>query len=156
MFRRPKATFYPMVRIIYVLALDLLIIGVPFAVHALPGIKCGTIGIDANGQALNGSENCLIPCDGSDANPCTFTSLMELANNVILYLIYISIPLAAISFTYAGWLFITAGGNPRQISQAWSIFRKVAIGLIFILSAWLIVKTVTDALIYPEFSPLKK
>lgn len=83
-------------------------------------------------------------CDGPD---CGFPHLMELAKNIMNFLITVSIPLAAIAFAYAGFLFMTAGGSQSQVSKAKEIFTKVLIGFIFVLGAWLIVWTITTALL---------
>ncbi|HVS79598.1 MAG TPA: pilin [Candidatus Paceibacterota bacterium] len=110
----------------------------PFsAVAALPGIKCGVQGA---------GDNCLIPCDGVD-NPCDFADFEQLAMNLMYYMVYISVPLAAVAFAYAGFLYITSGGNPGQASRARKIFTNVGIGFVVILAAWLLVYTITSALL---------
>lgn len=92
----------------------------------------------------------LVPCDGVDV-PCDFNALMTLFNRVINFIFYISIPLAAISFSYAGYLYLSAAGNTGQIEKAHKIFTTVLIGFIFIISAWLIVYTITHTLLSDEF-----
>jgi len=83
------------------------------------------------------------------ANPpdCTFRDLVNLARNIINFLIIVSIPAATIAFAYAGFLFMTAQGNSSKISQARGIFIKVLIGFLFVLAGWLIVRTITSVLI---------
>lgn len=92
----------------------------------------------------------LVPCDGVDV-PCDFNALMLLFNRVINFIFYISIPLAAISFSWAGYLYLSAAGNTSQIEKAHGIFKTVLIGFIFIISAWLIVYTITHTLLSDEF-----
>lgn len=92
----------------------------------------------------------LVPCDGVDV-PCDFNALMTLFNRVINFIFYISIPLAAISFSWAGYLYLSAAGNTSQIEKAHGIFKTVLIGFIFIISAWLIVYTITHTLLSDEF-----
>ena len=94
----------------------------------------------------------LVPCNGPD---CDFNSLLQLIKNVMYFLIYISIPIAAVAFAWAGFLFMTAGGNAGQVGKAWGIFRKVGTGLVVILAAWLAVQAITSVLLKDEFSPLK-
>jgi len=123
--------------------------GVPLVTHALRGI------VNDQGKEIPG----LIPCTGdedpknADYSPCTFASLQRLIMNVMYYLIYISIPAAALSFGWAGWLLISSGGNMSKRNEAKRIFTKVGIGLVIILTAWLIVHTITSALLKPEFVP---
>lgn len=92
----------------------------------------------------------LVPCDGVDV-PCDFNALMTLFNRVINFIFYISIPLAAISFSWAGYLYLSAAGNTGQIEKAHGIFKTVLIGFIFIISAWLIVYTINHTLLSDEF-----
>ena len=83
--------------------------------------------------------NPLVPC-GNDGQPdCDWSTLLVLANTLITFLIEIAAALAAISFAYSGWLFLTAGGDAGKVSRAKGIFGKVAIGFFFCLAAWLIV-----------------
>lgn len=92
----------------------------------------------------------LVPC-GSKAHPkpCDFYDLLAMVDKVIDFLIKdLAMPLAAISFAYAGFLYLTSGANPSQRDQAKSIFWKVFVGLIIALAAWLIVKTVMMGLGY--------
>jgi len=86
----------------------------------------------------------LIPCEGAD---CNFSSFMQLIINVIDFLIKISIPIAIILFSYAGYLYLTSAGNTGKISQAHDIFKTVFIGFLIVLSAWLIVNTLVDPLL---------
>ncbi|MCK4918577.1 MAG: hypothetical protein KAS02_02225 [Candidatus Pacebacteria bacterium] len=88
----------------------------------------------------------LVPCNptiGEDGTmtKCGFGDLVQLANNLIDFIIYISVSVSAIMFAYAGFLYITSSTS-GNIEKAHSIFKSVGIGLIFILGAWLIVKAV--------------
>lgn len=96
----------------------------------------------------------LVPCKGVNDegdDDCDFNALMVLFNRIINFIFYVSIPLAAISFSYAGYLYLSAAGNTSQIEKAHKIFEKVLIGFIFILSAWLIVYTITSSLLSSDF-----
>lgn len=96
----------------------------------------------------------LVPCDGVDI-PCDFNALLTLFNRVINFILYIAIPLAAISFSYAGYLYLSAAGNTGKIEEAHGIFIKVLWGFVFVLSAWLIVYTINKALLSPGFMDSK-
>ncbi len=107
----------------------------------------------ANSASAQGFD--LIVCDGSAADPCTFGHLIELAQNVIRTLVLLSSFLAVIAFIYAGFLLMTSGGKEAQKTRAKEIFRKVFIGYLWILAAWLIVYTITS-LLAPGFSLLSQ
>ncbi len=85
----------------------------------------------------------LVPCIGSD---CDFNAFIQLGQNILNFLVMISIPLSAIAFAWAGFLYLSSGGSPDKIKKAHDIFTKVAIGLILVLGAWLIVNLIMVAL----------
>ena len=96
----------------------------------------------------------LIVCGTEALGDCTFNSLIVLAQNLITDLIVISTFLATIAFAYAGFILLTSGGNESAKTKAKEIFRKVLIGYLWILGAWLLVYTITSVLLRPGFSLL--
>ncbi len=93
----------------------------------------------------------IIPCGTTSTHPeCTFDDLVTLVTNVINYLILVSAPIAAIMFTYAGMLYLTAAGDTGKISKAHGIFWTVFIGFLIVLAAWLIVKSIS-VLVTPDY-----
>lgn len=91
------------------------------------------------------SDSGLIPCgnnveNGKVTDPCGYDDLVGLAKNVINFLIFkIAAPLGAVMFAYAGFLYLTNGGNESKIKEAHGIFLYVFWGLVVALAAWLIV-----------------
>ena len=94
----------------------------------------------------------IVPCGEDDPDTCNLNQLVELIRRIINVLFAVSIPLSLIAFTWVGILLLTAKGNVGRIRQAKEIALKVLIGFIFILAAWLIVYTITSALLKPEFN----
>jgi len=89
-----------------------------------------------------------VPCGTDDVNkdnkvenPCGAGDVIELGRRLITAWIMAGVTFAAIGFAYAGLLYITAMGSQEKISHAHSIFVKTFWGFVFMLSAWLIVKT---------------
>ncbi|OHA89134.1 MAG: hypothetical protein A2653_02905 [Candidatus Zambryskibacteria bacterium RIFCSPHIGHO2_01_FULL_43_25] len=82
-------------------------------------------------------------------DPCGFDDLVELAEKILKFMIIIAIPLAALSFIWAGAIYITAEGSQSKIEKAHGIFKKTLIGFIFVLAAWVIVYTIGKALLDP-------
>jgi hypothetical protein len=81
-------------------------------------------------------------------HPCEYCHLFQLGENIINFIVIdISIPLAAVAFAIAGFIYITAGGNSGKISRAHGIFKNVAIGLIIILASWLVVDVIMKTLV---------
>jgi len=96
----------------------------------------------------------LVPCSGvsgvNGAEKCTFEDLIILVQNLIDFLITIGTVIAMLVFAYAGFLYLTAGGDSNQVSRAHSVFRKVIFGFVIMLVAWLVVNTILAALNVPE------
>jgi hypothetical protein len=86
----------------------------------------------------------IVPCDGVDCNIC---DIAKLAQNLINAGIYIAIFLSAILFAYAGWQYMTAGGEPGKASEGKRIFWNVGVGLALILAAWLIIDLIMKVLV---------
>src|SRR3989344_3403584 len=89
----------------------------------------------------------LVPCEGIECNLCNLGELMQ---NIINFLIGLSISIAAVMFAYAGFLYTTAGANPTQIGRAHKIFQNVLIGFLIAISAWLVVQTILNAVFDKE------
>ncbi len=116
------------------MTLGLSMLSVPEVSHAEPlGVGC------------NEETN----ADGSFKNPCGFDDLMQQIQKLINFLLFtIAMPVTAIMFAYAGFLYIASGGNGGNIEKAKGIFKKVLIGFVLALAAWLIVKTIMVSLGY--------
>lgn len=99
-----------------------------------------------------GSDGKLIPfmvndkdVSGQIKNPCNFSHVLALINNITNFFIITGAAVSALAFGYAGFLMMTAAGEMGKIEEAKSIFGKVLVGLLFMLSAWLIVHAIEAA-----------
>jgi hypothetical protein len=113
--------------------------------------------IAGGGSSSGGDNSGLVRCGngtGTTGSPaatnCDFAAAVDMINRIIDYLIMISMPLAAISFAYAGWLYLSAGDNTGQVSKARTIFLDVGIGVIIILSGWLVFKLIATTFLNPN------
>lgn len=84
------------------------------------------------------------------AEACNFAAAVNMINKIITWLIMIAVPLAAIAFAYAGWLYLSAGDNSGQVTKAHTIFIDVGIGFILVLSAWLVFKLIATTFLNPS------
>ena len=82
-------------------------------------------------------------------NPCGYNEIFDLINNVTNFLIFIiALPVAAIMFTYAGFLFAFSGIQPEARTKAKKIFGQVVFGFILAVGAWLIIHTLLSIVGY--------
>ena len=87
-------------------------------------------------------------CDGPN---CSICDLATLAQNILNTAIFIAVFAAAVLFAWAGWKYLTAGGDSSKVSSARGIFFNVMIGLVIIIAAWLIVDTLMHTLTGTSF-----
>lgn len=125
-------------------AFSVIILLLPFVLHAQGG----------SGGGGGGPSTNLIVCDDSpnqSANPplppCDFNTLITLAKNFMNFMIVMAIPLAAISFVFAGYKLLTSGGSESAKNDAKRMFTNTGIGLVIVLAAWLVVNTLLTALL---------
>ncbi|MDO8482434.1 MAG: pilin [bacterium] len=85
------------------------------------------------------------PVGGTVSNPCDFSHVLALINNIANFFIITGAAVAALAFGYAGFLMMTAAGEMGKIEEAKAIFGKVLVGFLFMLSAWLIVHAIEAA-----------
>jgi len=85
----------------------------------------------------------LVPCNGPECNLC---HLAQLAEKVINFIVQISFVIAALLFAYAGFLYFTAGSDPGKVSSAHKILTDTIVGIIIILTAWLVVNVILTVL----------
>ncbi len=90
----------------------------------------------------------LIPCTGPECQAC---HLKELLARIINFIIMIGSLFATLIFMWAGFTYVTAGGDTSKIKQATETFKNVAIGVIIMLLGYLIVNTVMKTLVDPRF-----
>ncbi len=83
-------------------------------------------------------ENCSGPNAATACGVCDFATL---AQNILNTAIFLAIFLCAVLFAWAGFKYLTAGGDSGQAGAARKIFLQVAVGLIIILGGWLLIDT---------------
>lgn len=84
--------------------------------------------------------------DGELGDPCGYSDLIELINNVIERSIVILTSLGTLLFLYAGFLYLTAGSDSGQTEDAKEILTNVAIGFGIVLLAVTLVTTLVTEL----------
>jgi len=88
----------------------------------------------------------LVTC--TDGPNCGWNELMTMANNIFGFAIWLVLPLAAIGFIYAGFLLLKAGyqGDKEGLKKVREMFTKFAIGILLVISAFLIIRLVINIL----------
>jgi hypothetical protein len=90
------------------------------------------------------------------ADPCGWKELIILVNQIVGFATYLAISFSVLGFAYAGWLFLSAGGNASSRQKAKSIMLNCVLGIVFILISYLIVQFVVKNLgLNPDYSMVK-
>ncbi len=123
----------------------LLIVGAVFFVNTASVSAQPLEGTVTGGYTAGG----LVPCNGIECEACHIVSLLQ---NVINFLLGLSIPIAIALFAWAGVLYFTSAEKPGNITKARSIFSHVLIGFVIALSGYLIVNTILHAIVTDEYA----
>lgn len=94
-------------------------------------------------QSIPNTSNILRLCKNGE---CGFKELIGLVNELLKWAMLGTTTFATIMFVYAGFLYISAQGDPNQIKKAHNIFRVVIIGFVIIFSSFLLIKEILQFL----------
>ncbi len=72
--------------------------------------------------------------------PCGWPEFLELIRQLIQFAFFLAGIFATISIAYAGWLYLTSGGNAGAREKAHGILWNVVYGLVFVFTAFIIVQ----------------
>lgn len=85
----------------------------------------------------------LVPCGGQDEPECEICHLWQLFSNLINFLLFkLAVPVAVFMIVVSGLIYITSAGKDKQLQLAKSIIFNVIIGIVIMMSAWLMVDTI--------------
>ncbi len=91
------------------------------------------------GQTTDNSG--LIKCGRPGQNMCTLCDLIKGINDIVQFLMKISIGIALLAITIGGILYIVSSGDSGMMDKAKSAIKNALIGFIIVFSAYLIVNT---------------
>lgn len=81
----------------------------------------------------------LVPCKGSE---CTGEDLYTLIGNVIRFGLDFAAIIAVVIILWGGFLILISGGSSDRLAQGKNAITAAVVGLIIVLTAWLIVNTI--------------
>ena len=83
----------------------------------------------------------LVPCGGKDEPACAFCDLFKLGQNIINFLMGISTILAVAFIIYGGIMMMVNSGNPGKLKESQGIIWSAVMGVVILLSSWVILNT---------------
>ncbi len=91
-----------------------------------------------------GEPGCAEPYHPDNYGAC---ELVQLSNNIVRFIIGLISVVGAIVMVYAGYLLVSSRGNVSQMQRAKEMFTNILIGIVIMLSAFLVVNTVMSILV---------
>ncbi len=89
----------------------------------------------------------LVPCGGAGEPACQICHLWQLFSNVINFMIFkLTLPIGVFMIVIAGLMYLISAGEEKKIQLAKNIILNVVIGIVLIMSSWLIVDTLIKTL----------
>jgi len=85
----------------------------------------------------------IVTCDGPD---CSFKDLMSTFGSLITTIVTVGVAAVAIVMSWAGFKYLTAGGDMGKVSEAHKVFSTALKGFIFMIAAYLIVQLLFSTL----------
>jgi hypothetical protein len=79
-------------------------------------------------------------------NPIKSESLQCLLSDILKIVVNIGAVVAVFFFIYSGFLFVTAQGNPAQITKARNAFVATVIGTTLLLGAWVLAQVIAGTI----------
>ncbi|MEI6864242.1 MAG: pilin [Candidatus Adlerbacteria bacterium] len=130
------------------LAVPLFIPLVAFA-QTIGLVPCGNT--SGNYVALGGISEETAKQNYLTATACNLCDLVTLVQNIVNFLIMVSIPISVALFAWAGILYFTSAANPKGVARAKKIFSAVFIGFGIALSGWLVVQVILQSITNSNF-----
>lgn len=88
-------------------------------------------------------------CEGLN---CNFDDLINLVQDILLFLLKLAVPIAAIALAVAGFKILTARDNVSERTEAKTMILKVVGGVMIMLAAGLIVNTIVGELLTGDYN----
>ena len=85
--------------------------------------------------------------------PCGFGGVLQIIQNLMNFGISFAIIVATVIIAWGGFLYIFSSANPESRNTANKMLINAAVGLLIVLSAWLIVDFVMKSLYGGQFGP---
>jgi hypothetical protein len=92
----------------------------------------------------------LVP--STDPTYCGIKAFVTLITNGVHDLVLLSTLMVVALLVYTGIIWLTSGGDPNKHKKAVGLLWNIVWGYVWILAAWVIVYTISKALLNPGFS----
>lgn len=91
-------------------------------------------------------------CHHDQPGDCTFEDVIKEVQNVTKFAVEFALGFSIVVLAFAGFKYMISGENANKRKEANKMLLNVVIGILVVLSAWLIVTLITGALLNPGYS----
>ncbi|KND52084.1 MAG: hypothetical protein AB198_00720 [Parcubacteria bacterium C7867-003] len=108
----------------------------PFIASSQPtntGITYECSSVNATGQTVYGD--------------CQYVDLLKAVKKVINWMIIFTLQFSVVVIAWAGFNFMTSGDSASKRTEAKEMLRKVALGIFWVLAAWVVVNLIANTLL---------
>ncbi len=95
-------------------------------------------------MAQNLAPKCNPSLPPGQPGSCNLNAAVEFIKQIINFMVYIVVPLAALFIAYGGFVILTAAGNEDKFAKGKQIITAVVIGVAIAFGSYLIVNTVLN------------
>jgi hypothetical protein len=85
-------------------------------------------------------------CHDAAPGECNFGDLLKAVDKIMNWGTIFALQFSVVVIAYAGYLYMLSEGNPGKLKEANDMFTKVAIGIAWIIGAWLVVSLIMNSL----------
>jgi len=113
--------------------------------------NCAALGVPPSECTSGSSQTAakssgLVQCGNPGQPACTLCSFLELVKNLINFIMGLAFAFVGLFITWGAFVTMTAGGSEERVKEGRKILTTAIIGLVIMLSAWLILGTVIQIL----------
>jgi len=88
---------------------------------------------------------------GTSEYECGFPDAIAQIQKLINAIFLLALPIVVISITWSGIQILLAQGNSGALNKAKELFRKVIVGFLIVLVAWIFVYNISSYLLCPRY-----
>lgn len=102
----------------------------------------------AIGQSSTPGTGIAYECNsGGVIGNCSYADLISAVKRVINWLILFTLQFSVVVIAWAGFNFMTSGDSASKRTEAKEMLRKVAVGIFWVLAAWVVVNLIANTLL---------
>lgn len=140
-----------MVKKLIIINIKSFVLIIALLIFSISSFCVATVSAATTDSATNPVSKVLLGCT-TGVVPCGFVELISLVNAMVQYGIELIGIAFVIALLYAGFLYLTSGGDPSKVKKVRDVLWKIVWGMAYTLCGWVIVYFILKSLgVGPDF-----